>query len=137
MLVEISAIVVVAALVWYAFNSDKERARLQAQEGKEVKPYNSIPGPWGLPIIGSFFDFLPGHKYEGQFHTWMMDMSNMYGPIMRQNLFGLKMVVISGVDLIEEMMSKDVKYPNLFLTKNKPMNTMQRMRQQPSGLVTR
>ena len=137
MLVEIVAILVLGASVWCVLNSDKQRLRLQAKEGREIKPYGSIPGPWGVPLVGSFWLFLPGRKYEGKFHNWMVDMVKDYGPIMKQNLFGLKLVMLSDPTLIEEMIRKDGKYPTLFLTAHEANNAIRIIRKEPLGIVTR
>ena len=58
-----------------------------------------------------------------------------YGPIMKENIFGLDMVLLSGVDLIEEFSKQDGKYPSLF--KAVPWIEARNKHNRGAGLLTR
>src|SRR5436190_16658987 len=69
---------------------------------------NPLPGPFPLPILGNV------HQGIGmEFSDWLMLMYKKYGDIYEINLAGQRLIVLSRVDLIENMVAsfKKNKYP--------------------------
>uniref|UniRef100_A0A1D1XKH2 Putative cytochrome P450 4d20 n=1 Tax=Anthurium amnicola TaxID=1678845 RepID=A0A1D1XKH2_9ARAE len=59
---------------------------------------NPLPGPFPLPIIGNV------HQQGGlQFDDWLLTLYEKYGDIYELNLGGIRLIVLSGTDLIENM----------------------------------
>ncbi|KAK5110979.1 hypothetical protein LTR85_000689 [Meristemomyces frigidus] len=62
---------------------------------------NNIPSPPGLPIIGNILDIQNEVPVKGIEH-----IVDLYGPIVKLNLFGKERITIASVDLLEELVDE-------------------------------
>lgn len=86
------AVVVVAGLAWLLF---RYATAQEAPAG--LKP---LPGPKGYPLIGSVLDFPKTFGYH-KFKEW----SDTYGPLYKVNILGTTHVVISDVDMANDLLA--------------------------------
>ena len=114
MWLEVLTVVVVAIFVKFFLKSSTQRQPLpKGPDGEDLRPFTSIPGKQGLPIIGTLLE-LYWNDMAGRFNEWMMARSKQFGPIMKEYMMGQNMVLVSGVDMIEEVVKQDGKYPMFF-----------------------
>ena len=132
MWLEIVSIIIVSAAVKSALQAG--RKTLKDRNGVEVRPFHAIPGPGGIPVIGSLVEMARGGAI-GQFHTWLVDRAERYGPIMKEKIFGTEMVLVSGVELIEELAKHEAKYPTTFQLEH--VKDYKRRHGIPLGITTR
>ena len=72
------------------------------------KPFSEVPGPKGLPLIGSLLDIV---RTVGRGHLDLKEKFDKYGPIIKVKLGGLTLVHVKDVDAIEKMHRLEGKYP--------------------------
>ncbi|KAJ8042270.1 Cytochrome P450 10 [Holothuria leucospilota] len=61
----------------------------QKGENLRVKPYEEVPGPVGLPFIGSLLDYVGNGPYSmKKMHLAIIDRFRQYGPIFKETLVG-------------------------------------------------
>ena len=65
-------------------------------------PFEQIPSPSGLPIVGTLLDFIRAGG-SGYLHQYCDKRHQMLGPIYREKLGELDTVFISDVDLIQKV----------------------------------
>jgi len=84
----------------------------QAVENAEVniKPYNEIPGPKGLPFVGTLFDYVRD-KGHTRIHQFQQERAQQYGEIYREKILDLDTVTISNPDDIQYLFRNEGKYP--------------------------
>ena len=82
----------------------------QAVENEEVKPYNEIPGPKGLPFVGTLFDYARD-KGHTRIHQIQQDRAQQYGEIYREKILNYDTVTISNPDDIQYLFRNEEKYP--------------------------
>ncbi|XP_035215853.1 cytochrome P450 302a1, mitochondrial-like isoform X2 [Stegodyphus dumicola] len=76
-----------------------------------IKPFNSIPGPRRLPVIGHLHLFTKFGPYSlDKLYVAYEDLYKSYGPIVRLDL-GKSMVLLFNPDDIQKLLEMDVKYP--------------------------
>ena len=81
-----------------------------AVENAEVKPYNEIPGPKGLPFFGTLFDYVR-NKGHTRIHEIQQDRAQQYGEIYREKILDYDTVTISNPDDIQYLFRNEGKYP--------------------------
>ena len=82
----------------------------QAVETAEVKPYSEIPGPKGLPFVGTLFDYVRD-KGHTKIHEIQQDRVQQYGEIYREKIVDYDTVIISNPDDVEYLFRNEGKYP--------------------------
>lgn len=94
---------------------------------EKVRPFSEIPGPPGLPFIGTLWDYMKkdGLQFNKMFEVMEMRAA-MYGPIYQEQFGHLKSVVISDPVEYVKVIHVDGKYPNRF--ELEPMAHYQRKR---------
>ncbi|XP_052687194.1 cytochrome P450 10-like isoform X1 [Crassostrea angulata] len=77
-----------------------------------VQPFESIPGPKGLPIIGTLFDYMKkdGPKINKLFEAYRQ-RSNEFGPIYKETIASLSTVVVSDPVEYNKVIRIEGKYP--------------------------
>ena len=76
-----------------------------------VKSMREIPGPTGLPLLGTTLDYL---RLKDKAHTLFFDRAKKYGNIYKEKLFTGMPTVVNICDPadIEVLFRADGKYPN-------------------------
>lgn len=76
------------------------------------RPFDEIPGPKGLPLVGTYLDYVKpgGFRFEKLFEA-IHQRSKDYGPIYKENLGGRVMVVISDIEEYLKIIRIDGKFP--------------------------
>ncbi|XP_071105191.1 1,25-dihydroxyvitamin D(3) 24-hydroxylase, mitochondrial-like [Haliotis cracherodii] len=83
-------------------------ASIQPKDGG-VKPFSALPGPRGLPIIGTLFHSM---RNASRLHESIQERHETYGPIFREKLGILDAVFLTDVDAVESLLRQDGKYPS-------------------------
>uniref|UniRef100_A0A0L8I0D2 Cytochrome P450 n=1 Tax=Octopus bimaculoides TaxID=37653 RepID=A0A0L8I0D2_OCTBM len=77
------------------------------------RPFEEIPGPKGLPILGTLLDYF---KKDGLSFTKMFEAYNKraleYGPIFREQITTVKTVVISDLDEYSKVIKAEGRFPH-------------------------
>lgn len=89
---QILSVIAIATLVWTLYT--------YVASEKVPKDCKRLPGPKGYPLIGSILDFPKTFGYH-KFKEW----SDIYGPIFQVNILGTTHVVISDVDIANELLA--------------------------------
>ncbi|CAH1803064.1 unnamed protein product, partial [Owenia fusiformis] len=73
-----------------------------------VKPYKDIPGPRGMPILGSLISALrTGLLQQQQLHKYFQRQAEIYGPIYKEKLGSYEHVNIFDPDDAEYLLRRD------------------------------
>ncbi|XP_022312941.2 cytochrome P450 10-like [Crassostrea virginica] len=77
-----------------------------------VKPFDSIPGPKGLPVIGTLFDYMKkdGFRFNKLFEAYRQ-RAQVFGPIFKENIANISTVVITDPTEYNKVVRADGKYP--------------------------
>ncbi|CAH3041019.1 unnamed protein product [Pocillopora meandrina] len=81
-----------------------------AMENVDTKSYDQIPGPKGLPLVGTLFDYVR-NKGHTRVHEIQAERVQEYGEIYREKLLGLDTVTISNADDVQYLFRNEGKYP--------------------------
>ncbi len=74
-----------------------------------AKPFSDMPGPKGLPLVGTLFHTL---RNATRMHKMVRDRHREFGPIYREKLGPMDIVFLTDVDGVEQFLRQDGKYPN-------------------------
>ena len=90
-------------------------AQTQAVEGIAAKPFKEIPGPKGLPIIGTLLDYVrdQGEGIRGykRMHVMQQQRIQQFGSIYREKIVDFETVAISNPDDVQLLFRNEGKYP--------------------------
>ena len=75
-----------------------------------MKSLDEIPGPKGLPFIGTTLDYYRNGGVS-RFHEIDVQRKETYGPIYREKLGGIDSVVIFDPEDVERVFRYEGKYP--------------------------
>ena len=76
----------------------------------ELNPYAKIPGPRGLPVIGTLLEYARDGGYK-RWHEIQQERCREFGSIYREDIMSFKTVTISDPDDIENLFRHEGKYP--------------------------
>ena len=82
----------------------------QAVENMDVKSHNEIPGPEGLPVVGTLFDYVRD-KGHTRIHEIQQQRVQQYGEIYHEKIVDFKTVTLSNPDDVEYLFRHEGKYP--------------------------
>ncbi|KAK4299922.1 hypothetical protein Pmani_027844 [Petrolisthes manimaculis] len=90
------------------------RMRESEKDDDDVKPFEDIPGPRSLPIIGTLHHYLPGigqYSFSRLHHTGLRKLQQ-FGPIVREQLIGgVTLLLLYDPQDIEVMYAREGRYP--------------------------
>ncbi len=89
----------------------QQTASLNTIHVDDVKPYSSIPGPKGLPFIGSAIQALKSGALQNKLHKYFIQLYKEYGPIFKAKLGDYESVFIHDPNDIEMFFRKEGRYP--------------------------
>eukprot|EP00731_Ephydatia_muelleri_P031105 Em0022g619a len=81
-----------------------------SDQAKNLKPFSEIPGPRGLPIVGSLFDMVRYASNAGD-SAYVHQILLKYGPIVKLSVLGKTLVVVSSPDAAAKVFRAEGKYP--------------------------
>ena len=82
----------------------------QTVEDVPAKSLNEIPGPKGLPLIGTLIDYVRDQGYT-RMHVMQQLRVQQYGEIYREKILNHETVTISNPDDVEFLFRNEGKYP--------------------------
>ncbi|XP_064401044.1 1,25-dihydroxyvitamin D(3) 24-hydroxylase, mitochondrial-like [Halichondria panicea] len=83
-----------------------------ATRPQQAKPFNSIPGPKPLPLLGNLLDIVRVRRRGQRFSDFNYEGLEKYGGIMKLLIPGAgTMVVVADPDVLEEVLRAEGKYP--------------------------
>ncbi|XP_067666926.1 1,25-dihydroxyvitamin D(3) 24-hydroxylase, mitochondrial-like [Haliotis asinina] len=81
----------------------------QTDDGvSNAKPFSALPGPKGLPFIGTVFDVM---KNSSRMHEMIQKRHETYGPIYREKMGAVNAVFLTDVESVEQLFRQDAKHP--------------------------
>lgn len=85
----------------------------QAPEVNQIQPFEKIPGPKGLPIVGTLFDYFKkdGPKFSKMFEVYRQRALE-FGKIYYEKVGHFHCVVISSPEEYSRLVHAEGKYPN-------------------------
>ncbi|XP_041349336.1 probable cytochrome P450 CYP44 [Gigantopelta aegis] len=103
-----------ASARWNAGGIDGKQPELSTvmkQVNPDVKPFSEIPGPRGLPFVGSLLYYKTGRHSVERFPDALMERFQTYGNISKER-FGTETVVrLFDPRYIQDMYKQEGKYP--------------------------
>ena len=98
-----------------AFACFSVSAKTQDNSPSEIKasalPFDEIPGPKGLPLLGSLFEFIKEGGIQN-LHNMSAQRFEKYGPLFKDTILGRTLVHLSKPAEVENLLRADGKYPN-------------------------
>lgn len=113
-----------------------EKEKYQQKELLDAKPFHEIPGPKGLPLIGSVIDLLKNNRYyQKKLHSYFQMNAKKYGPIFKIKLVNNYLVFIYKPEDLAVVLQAEGKYPSRGSTI--PWIEYRKQRMKKNGLLTR
>ncbi|XP_041357475.1 cytochrome P450 10-like [Gigantopelta aegis] len=86
--------------------------QIESKSTSAAQPFEAIPGPKGLPIIGTLFDYFKkdGLRFDKMFEAYRQ-RSLEYGPIYKEKIGPLQNVVISDPEIYSAVIRAETKTP--------------------------
>ena len=81
-----------------------------AVENVDAKSYDQIPGPKGLPVVGTVLDYVRGKGYT-RMQEIQHERVKKYGEIYREKIMDFETVTISNPDDVQYLFRNEGKYP--------------------------
>ena len=101
-----------------------------------AKPFDEIPGPKGLPFIGSILDVLKNDRYyQKKIHLYFQMNAKKYGPIHKMNMLNSHTVFVYKPEDIAATLQAEGNNPNRGT--NIPWMIYREQRKKENGLLTR
>ena len=90
-------------------------AHTQTVQETSAKSFDKIPGPKGLPLLGTFLDYTKdlggGVRGYQRMHEMQQQRVQQYGPIFREKIFNHQTVTISNPNDVEYLFRNEGKWP--------------------------
>ena len=90
-------------------------AHKQIVQEISAKSFDEMPGPRGLPLIGTFLDYTKdlggGVRGYQRMHEIQQQRVQQYGPIYTEKIFDRQTVTISNPDDVEYLFRNEGKWP--------------------------
>ena len=87
----------------------------QTVQETSAKSFDEMPGPKGLPLIGTFLDYTKdlggGVRGYQRMHEMQQQRAQQYGPIFREKIFDRQTVTISNPNDVEYLFRNEGKWP--------------------------
>ncbi|XP_078598368.1 putative cytochrome P450 49a1 [Branchiostoma floridae x Branchiostoma japonicum] len=102
-----------AALKTTVTRAESTRAEESGVYDTAARPFEEIPGPKGLPFIGTGWDYSPFGRFpiKTNFRDSFRERTRTYGSIYREKIGPLDLVVISDPKEIGKVFRNEGKYP--------------------------
>ncbi|XP_061192018.1 cytochrome P450 10-like [Saccostrea echinata] len=99
-----------------------------------VKSFDNIPGPKGLPVVGTLFDYMKkdGFRFNKMFEAYRQ-RALQFGPIFKENIANISTVVISDPVEYNKVIRVDGKFPERHLME--PWHHYRELKKLGQGLV--
>lgn len=107
-----------------------------AIETENIKPFDQIPQPKRLPLIGTALDYFRNGR-EGLKYIYKMNQQRFQdlGPIYREDLLGISLVYICKPDDVAALFRSEGKYPERPLTIFQKLIDYRNHRKMPLGIL--
>ena len=90
-------------------------AHTQTVQETSAKSFDEMPGPKGLPLLGTFLDYSKdlggGVRGYHRMHEMQQQRVQQYGPICREKIFNHQTVTISNPNDVEYLFRNEGKWP--------------------------
>ena len=90
-------------------------AHTQIVQEIPAKSFDEMPGPKGLPLIGTLLDYSKdlggGMRGYQRMHEMQQQRAQQYGPIFREKIFNRQTVTISNPNDVEYLFRNEGKWP--------------------------
>ncbi|XP_078598372.1 putative cytochrome P450 49a1 [Branchiostoma floridae x Branchiostoma japonicum] len=117
------------------YRSQSTRAEESVAYDTAARPFEEIPGPKGLPLIGTGLDYAPFGRFPLKTHLResFRERTKAYGSIYREKLGPLDLVVISDPKEIEKVFRNEGRYPERVQLES--VRTYREIKKLPIGVV--
>ncbi|XP_035690421.1 probable cytochrome P450 49a1 [Branchiostoma floridae] len=117
------------------YRSQSTRAEESVAYDTAARPFEKIPGPKGLPLIGTGLDYAPFGRFPLKTHLResFRERTKAYGSIYREKLGPLDLVVISDPKEIEKVFRNEGRYPERVQLES--VRTYREIKKLPIGVV--
>ncbi|CAH1233707.1 CYP27A1 [Branchiostoma lanceolatum] len=117
------------------YRPQSTRAEESAAHGAAARPFDEIPGPKGLPLIGTAWDYTPFGRFplKTNMRDSFRERRKTYGSIYREKLGPMDLVVISDPKEIEKVFRNEGRYPERLPLMS--MKIYRELKKMPVGLV--
>lgn len=94
------------ATITAEIDNDKEKIA-------NAKPFSEIPGPKGLPIIGTLWTLLKDNGYyQTRTHELFAKYSEEYGPIFKNKIANMELVIVTKPEDAAAIFKAEGKFPS-------------------------
>ncbi|XP_035690058.1 probable cytochrome P450 49a1 [Branchiostoma floridae] len=111
------------------------RAEDSVADGTAARPFEEIPGPKGLPLIGTALDYTPFGRFpiKTNLRDSYRERTKTYGSIYREKIGPRELVVISDPKDIQKVYRNEGRYPERPQVDS--IKTYREMKKLPAGIV--